>query len=127
MPARSSRAASALAWARPLSFRPGPLCPCHRPSRFQSVSPCRATNTRVIAPSYDCRPMDLRLQDACVLVTGGSAGIGLATCELLTEEGARVAMASRRPEAEAKRLGAVAVTADLATSEGCAAAVQEAA
>jgi NAD(P)-dependent dehydrogenase (short-subunit alcohol dehydrogenase family) len=68
--------------------------------------------------------MDLRLRDARVLVTGGSAGIGLATSELLIGEGARVAMASRHPEEEAKRLGASAVAADLSTAEGCSSAVE---
>jgi 3-oxoacyl-[acyl-carrier protein] reductase len=67
--------------------------------------------------------MDLQLRDLRVLVTGGSAGIGLATAELLIAEGARVAIASRSPEREAERIGAVAVAADLATAEGCKTAV----
>ena len=39
--------------------------------------------------------MDLRLQGLCVLVTGGSKGIGFACAQAFAAEGARVAIASR--------------------------------
>jgi NAD(P)-dependent dehydrogenase (short-subunit alcohol dehydrogenase family) len=46
--------------------------------------------------------MDLKLKDKVVVVTGGSAGIGLETCRLFAQEGARVVIASRREDALAK-------------------------
>lgn len=67
--------------------------------------------------------MDLELTDMRVMVTGGSAGIGLATAERLVAEGARVAIASREPTEAAGRLGATGVAVDLSTAAGCEAAV----
>lgn len=43
--------------------------------------------------------MDLGLRGKVAIVTGGSEGIGYATARLLSEEGASVAMCSRREEA----------------------------
>ena len=43
--------------------------------------------------------MDLGLQDAAVVVTGGTAGMGRATAECYAHDGARVAVLSRTPDA----------------------------
>ena len=71
--------------------------------------------------------MTMRLDGIRALVTGGSAGIGLATANHLVAGGARVAIASRDPAAAASEIGALAVAADLATEVGPADAVAEAA
>jgi NAD(P)-dependent dehydrogenase (short-subunit alcohol dehydrogenase family) len=57
--------------------------------------------------------MDLDVNGLRVLVTGGSDGIGLETARLLTDEGARVAIAARAPDDAAAAIGATPVTADL--------------
>src|SRR5215217_9155289 len=60
--------------------------------------------------------MDLGLTDLTAIVCGASAGMGLATAEALSAEGANVAMFARRRdelEREAERLGALAVRGDL--------------
>ncbi len=62
--------------------------------------------------------MDLRLTDRVCLVTGSTSGIGLATAELLAEEGARVIVTGRDPErvdGARRRAGAsLGVVCDLA-------------
>jgi 3-oxoacyl-[acyl-carrier protein] reductase len=71
--------------------------------------------------------MTQRLDGIRALVTGGSAGIGLAAARALIAGGARVAIASRDPAASAAEIGAHPVTADLATAGGPGAAVAAAA
>jgi NAD(P)-dependent dehydrogenase (short-subunit alcohol dehydrogenase family) len=71
--------------------------------------------------------MNQRLDEIRALVTGGSAGIGLATARRLVAGGARVAVASRDPSTAASELGAHAVPVDLATASGPADAVAAAA
>src|SRR6184192_3144501 len=60
--------------------------------------------------------MDLGLRGRTAIVCGASSGLGLATAEALSEEGANVAMFARRREElerEANRLGALAVRGDV--------------
>ena len=60
--------------------------------------------------------MDLGLSGRTAIVCGASAGMGLATAEALSAEGANVAMFARRRdelEREAERLGALPVRGDL--------------
>lgn len=59
----------------------------------------------------------MNLEDAKVLVTGGSAGIGKATARLLVERGASVAICGRNPgnlRAAADEIGAHGIIADVA-------------
>jgi 3-oxoacyl-[acyl-carrier protein] reductase len=70
--------------------------------------------------------MDLGLAGARALIGGGSGGLGGAIAATLRAEGATVGLISRPSErlaAEAKRLDAVAVPADLSTADGPAGAV----
>jgi NAD(P)-dependent dehydrogenase (short-subunit alcohol dehydrogenase family) len=78
--------------------------------------------------------MDLLLRGKRALVTGSTAGIGLATAEALAKEGAAVFVNGRtvpRVEAAVARIRAAApgaevrgVAADVGTGEGCAAIVR---
>jgi 3-oxoacyl-[acyl-carrier protein] reductase len=73
--------------------------------------------------------MDLGLRDRRALVGGGGSGIGGGIAAVLAAEGARVALLGRSPDriaAEANRLGAAGVVADLADPGGPAAAVERA-
>src|ERR1700689_5318596 len=59
----------------------------------------------------------MNLKNAVALVTGGSAGIGLAIAQTLAASGAKVAITGRdekRLAAAAKSLGALAIRADVA-------------
>ena len=51
--------------------------------------------------------MDLELKGKRALVTGGSSGIGLAIARSLAQEGAQVAIASRKPEKLARAVAAL--------------------
>jgi 3-oxoacyl-[acyl-carrier protein] reductase len=62
--------------------------------------------------------MTQRLDGIRALVTGGSAGIGLAAARAMIAEGAAVAIASRDPAAAAAEIGAHPVAADLSTPSG---------
>jgi NAD(P)-dependent dehydrogenase (short-subunit alcohol dehydrogenase family) len=65
--------------------------------------------------------LDLGLQDRVCVITGSTAGIGLATARLLAAEGARVVTSGRR---SAPGVGeALHVTADLAEVDGAAAVI----
>jgi NAD(P)-dependent dehydrogenase (short-subunit alcohol dehydrogenase family) len=72
--------------------------------------------------------VELGLEGRSCLVTGGTAGIGLATAQELARAGARVAVAGRdgaraaAVAAELEHMGAqaaIGVAADLSTAEGC--------
>ena len=70
--------------------------------------------------------MDLGLDGARALIGGGSGGLGSAIGTILRQEGAQVALVSRggdRLEAQAARLDALPVAADLSTPDGPTAAV----
>ena len=70
--------------------------------------------------------MDLGLGGARALIGGGSGGLGSAVGTILRQEGAQVGLVSRggeRLDAEAARLDALPVAADLSTPDGPATAV----
>ncbi|MDR7484645.1 MAG: SDR family oxidoreductase [Armatimonadota bacterium] len=79
--------------------------------------------------------MDLRLRGSAVLLVGGTRGIGREVARLLGEEGARLGLVARDPDAldatarEVRRLGGQAVTiaADVTDPDQAARAVAQAA
>lgn len=62
------------------------------------------------------------VKNRVALVTGASRGIGEATAQLLADRGAKV-MCAARSESDLKALGHAFVAVDLASNEGCRAAV----
>ncbi len=74
--------------------------------------------------------MDLGLDGARALITGGSSGIGLAVATALWAEGARIALAARPSDkldaASATMPGSIAAGVDLGTPDGPAAGVEQA-
>ena len=72
--------------------------------------------------------MDLGLTGRTALVTGASAGLGLASAEALAAEGANVTLVARRREVlarEAERIGALAVRGDVTVPRDLERAVQQ--
>ncbi|AFC25622.1 SDR family oxidoreductase [Saprospira grandis] len=70
----------------------------------------------------------MQLQNATVVVTGGSSGIGKATAQLLIEKGAKVLITGRNAEKlekVAQEIGATALALDMADSEQFATAAQK--
>ena len=71
--------------------------------------------------------MDLGLKGRTAIVSGASAGLGLATAEALAREGANVTMFARRRELlerEADRIGALAVRGDVTNPRDLSAVVE---
>jgi 3-oxoacyl-[acyl-carrier protein] reductase len=71
----------------------------------------------------------MTIQNAKVLVTGGSAGIGYETAQLLISKGAKVAICGRKKdvlEKAAKELGATAIVADVSNEADVIRMVEEA-
>ena len=76
--------------------------------------------------------MDLGLRDKVAVITGGSIGIGLAVAKGLAAEGAHVVLVARDPGrleaaraqvAASAKVRVSAVSCDVATAEGCEAAI----
>nr|WP_245539585.1 SDR family NAD(P)-dependent oxidoreductase [Pontibacter roseus] len=62
----------------------------------------------------------MKIENANILITGGTLGIGYATAKLLIEHGANVAITGRdekRTHKAAQEIGALPITADVANPE----------
>src|SRR6478672_11016300 len=104
---RSSRSTSTRRSARRSAGRRTPS------ATWSKFSPPNVKPTTARLPS---RRMDLGLQGRTAIVSGASSGLGLATAEALSLEGANVTMFARRRdelERESNRLGALAVRGDV--------------
>lgn len=78
----------------------------------------------------ETNPNDRTLADRRILITGGSAGIGLATAKALADRGAKIALMARtegRLEAAAEHLGAHAFAGDVSKEDDAARVVAAAA
>ena len=72
----------------------------------------------------------LRLEGRRVLITGGASGLGLAAAEMFSAEGAKIALLDRdgpAVRAEAERLGAQGIVADITDEHAVAEAIEKAA
>lgn len=72
--------------------------------------------------------MDLNITGRTALVTGGSKGLGFASAEILSREGAKVAIAARTEETllkSAKKIGAVPIVSDLSDRAGVLACIDK--
>jgi NAD(P)-dependent dehydrogenase (short-subunit alcohol dehydrogenase family) len=73
--------------------------------------------------------MDLKLKGKTAIVTGGSAGIGLAIAQVLAAEGVTVSVPGRSKEKLDKALSGLdnvhAIAADVATAEGAQSLIQQ--
>ena len=70
----------------------------------------------------------MRFRDKCVLVLGGTAGIGAAACRMFAAEGARLALTGRNADAlraMAEELDALAIRSDMGNLEQTRAALAE--
>ncbi|MBN2148987.1 MAG: SDR family oxidoreductase [Anaerolineales bacterium] len=70
----------------------------------------------------------MRLKDKVALITGGTSGIGQATVELFTQQGARAAFTGRRIErgqSLAEKTGATYIQADHTLADDCQRAVDQ--
>src|SRR5204863_7749885 len=101
--------------------RSGPRAPCadrrtERAPAHRGRPASLVANATATPPRLPSHPMDLGLRGRTAIVCGASSGLGLATAEALSDEGANVTMFARRREElelHAERIGALAVRGDV--------------